>query len=261
MSLYVGSFDFKGHSISARFGHNDRMTAIVAMLTPHGFIIGADGLRKDTLNNSAVTETAQKIFPIESSGITFAFAWAGATTLLFSSGKVFDLIQATRQFVSQPSVLSAGSFPDLILLFRTFLSMALIMYSESLPAKFFNSSIGRVLLLSYFEGQPCQAEVSVECGGDGLLQPKIVAVNCPAHPQYIVFSGSEKIYKQFAGASGIPEPETRETAIALVRDYIQLCVDNRGTDPESVGIGGHIHVGILNSETFEWIEPPLNETP
>jgi hypothetical protein len=257
MSSYVGSFDFKNGLFPVRFRHNDGMTAIAAMLTPYGFIIGADGLRKDTFDNSVVADAAQKIFPIESGNVTLAFAWAGATTLAFPSGRIFDLIGATRQFFSQPEMLAGKSFADIVLLFREFLRMAFIAYAEPLPQAFFNTSIGRVLFLSYFDGQPCQAEVSVECGGNGRLQPKVVAVNCPANPQYIVFSGSQKMYAQFAGNSGISMPNTREAAIALIRDYIQLCIDNRSTDPECVGIGGKIHVGILNSEKFDWVEAPL----
>lgn len=137
--------------------------------------------------------------------------------------------------------------------------MAFVLYAGPLPREYSNSSLARVLLLAYFEGRSCQAELSVECAANGTLQAKIITVNCPANPQYIVFSGSEKMYKEFAG-DGIHMPDTREKAIAIIRDYIQLCVDNRETDPECKGIGGHIHVGVLSPEKFEWIEAPQNGT-
>lgn len=233
------------------------MTAIAAMPTPYGFVIGADGMRTDTVDKTIVTEMAQKIFPIESGQFRLVFSWTGATTLVFSDGKMFDLIAATAQFFNNIGQLSFNEFADVISQFETFLRMAFIVFAQPLPAQYANSELARVLLLAYFEGQPCLAEISVNCVKGGTLQPKISKLNCPPNTQYVVFSGSERIYKQFAG-DGIQMPDTCEKAIALIRDYVKLCVDNRDTDPECAGIGGHIHIGVLSPDKFEWIEAPRN---
>src|SRR6266480_7351581 len=118
------------------------MTAISAMPTPVGFIIGADGMRSDTINNSVVTEVAQKIFPIESKQFSVVFAWAGATTLVFPGGTSLDLVKAAAQFFGHIESVTFSGFSDVIFQFQTFLRMAFMTYAKPLPAKYSSLHLG-----------------------------------------------------------------------------------------------------------------------
>jgi hypothetical protein len=255
VSFYVGSFRFlnSAYPVTFRFGHNAAMTAIVSTYHSNVFCIGADGLRMDP-SGSVADEHAQKIFYHEGGDLRLAFALAGCTTI-FSGDKSFDFIAATRSIVElvAPSV---DSFPNFMQVFN-------ITLYEILRATFGTTLRGlppdlivRILFVGYFNNQPCRAEIEICHQNLEIQRPTINEIQVPAEVKFGVFSGSQEMYKLFA--PNLIEPRTQSAAVTLVRDYIQLCINHRGKEPDCANIDGHIHIAAITPQGFVWVIPPIS---
>src|ERR1700730_9638601 len=77
--------------------YHGRMSAIVWVYTPEGFVVGADGRRKDLVGHIG-TDSAQKIFFFETSNTRGAFTWNGCTEISTSSS-YFDFKDLTSSIL------------------------------------------------------------------------------------------------------------------------------------------------------------------
>ena len=73
------------------------MTAIAAVYTPEGFVIAADGLRRDGETLEPVSDCAQKIFWGAHPNFVFAYAWTGTVGLRLPTGEFVSLIDVANQ--------------------------------------------------------------------------------------------------------------------------------------------------------------------
>lgn len=261
MSSYVGSIGFKTSGFLSSFGHNDEMTAIVSTYTPDGFVIGADGLRAD--QNGAAIETAKKIFAVKTRKFAIAFAWRGNVRFSAKDDQsILDFSEISKEalhYAGQPSV---SGFPEFLGHFCDALQ-ALILLATG-PSLTINPSILRdsselasALLVGYFDGEPCSGEIMVRHSRGRIEKPFVQKLGVsPLN----IFSGSLSMWNRFRPEGRVEEDEllSAEGGIKVVREYMQLCVENRGIDPECSDIGGHIHIVRVTPDRFIWIEPPLS---
>lgn len=90
--IYVG-----GQICEAPFLKFDSMsTAIIRIYTREGFVVAADGRRRrhrPTGDWAILSDSVQKIFPIEEEGRSLAYAMAGAAQIAGEAGQIlFDLL-------------------------------------------------------------------------------------------------------------------------------------------------------------------------
>jgi hypothetical protein len=75
-------------------------TAIIRIYTHEGFVIGADGRRRRTGDGAIISDTVQKIFPIEEAGRSLAYAMAGVTQIPSEDSEIlFDFIVKAREAI------------------------------------------------------------------------------------------------------------------------------------------------------------------
>ena len=88
------------------------MSAIVWVYTPEGFVVGADGRRKDLAGHIG-TDSAQKIFFFETSNTRGAFTWNGCTEISTSSS-YFDFKELTFSILEDIRAERFNSLSELI---------------------------------------------------------------------------------------------------------------------------------------------------
>lgn len=76
-------------------------TAIARIYTPEGFVVAADGRAYDPDNRMVISDSVQKIFPIEQSRRRLAYALAGTAGLTRKNSPevVFDFVSETAKAV------------------------------------------------------------------------------------------------------------------------------------------------------------------
>jgi len=243
------------------------MTAIVSAYTPQGFVIAADGLRRGSAG-CVISNTARKIFQVERGQLSLAFAWTGATSLYASNGEViFDFIEQSKSAID---ALMNVQMDEVCGPFRYVSAFLNTMYesfercnggstlsgeTDGLPRE----EIARAVFVGYSYGVPYRAKVSFPRQGCAVLKPCLMELIQSPY-DFDTFSGSIATNALFAPRLKYA-PASIETAAALVRDYVQLCIDNPTHDEECEKIGGHIHIAAVTPEGFQWLIPPEPDTP
>jgi len=234
-------------------------TAIVSVYTSEGFVIGADGLRRDALTGSIVSDKARKIFFAQANKTALSYAWAGATNLCGPDGTtLFNFLEESVAVAKAFASGHAGSLVDYVQRFvRTVYERLLVANGgeefggdlQFLPK---GDELTRVLFVGYFDGAPYRMESAIlheqhKLAGLRFSEPIIAPVD------FKVFSGSATMLRRF-GPRLNDAPNTLLEATVLTRDYIQSCKDNQGTDLECRDIGGHIHIASVTPiEGFKWV--------
>jgi hypothetical protein len=255
--LWSGSCKQKNCSQLTRFRGNDcPMTAIVWQYIPGGFVIGADGRRRESGSGLIETENAQKIYPIKMGDIRLAYAWSGTTIFHRTDGVVCDLKTVTDCILQSINSARVTTFSDFIQLFNTGLHAMLLAYIGGAVRTFEKSEIARLLLIGYFKDEPYAVHIIVRHDGNIVLKPKIKCWSPSVH--FDVFSGSKRVYEELIHKI-VKEPSSLGEASELVQDYILVCMKYQDVDADCANIGGHIHIGQLTPERFSWLNPPVPE--
>jgi hypothetical protein len=226
------------------------MTAIAAVFLPEGFVIGADGLRQTT-SKSKVTEEGQKVFRFTNDKITLAYAWCGHTVVWNEddhSQVFFDFSKETDLALKDSLV--ADNLKDFSYKFCSLLQTRLN-YSNWVNngwvADFPGEKMARMLIGGYFSGQPFVAEIEVT---QKSLMPSVSAIPLIPETKLRAFSGCRHVTVE---SDLTREPQNTSDARNLVHKYIQRCIDN----PQCDGIGGRIHIALVTSDSFAWLDPPV----
>jgi hypothetical protein len=228
-------------------------TAIVSEHIPDGFVVGADGRRKD--GDLIASDTTQKLFGVNMGKLRLAFAWTGNARLEDKNGRtLLDFKYLTDEVLQSVDMTSVNQFSDVIQLFNERL-LAILKGTSGSPDIFPANEVASVLFVAYFYDQPCKAEITVNRGQDTVFTPRITALSVPAPFGYRVFTGSQAAFK--LSDLGLGLPSSLQEAATRVRDYIRLCFTHRDPPLDCANpIGGHIHIGQLTPKQFLWIDPP-----
>jgi hypothetical protein len=226
------------------------MTAVVSTYTSDGFVIGADGLRKE-LNGFITSRKAQKIFPIQRDGMPAAFAWAGQTRLEYADRSDFDFIEETSPAIARIKVgISAEQFAREL---ASDLMTRVNDHNGNTPIPMVGrkaNEVVRCLLVGYWNNNPFRTELSF------LQENGIIVLNADTTPlkvqDFRVFSGSAIVLDE----TDVDCCMSLNSCIDTVREYIQKCADNK-IDHYCRSIGGHIHIATITPESFKWIIPPI----
>ena len=219
------------------------MTVIAAARSPEGFAIAADGLQ---IINSAPRslEHAQKIFATPFANLTgFAFAWAGATSFGFESGKHADFRKITEGVMEEVLEDAFEDEPE-----AYFNMVARRIFCE-LPAdvRLSRQPEADVLFAGFLTGRPLWAEINFPHDETNFLPPSLTKLQCSPR-QFNVFVGSDIVAAQMHVSS--LQPKNLSEAAQMVRRYAQTCVDNNQSISDCKSFGGHVHVATVTLEGF-----------
>jgi hypothetical protein len=239
-------------------------TAIVSVYTHEGFIVGADGMRRDHTRRELDLQ-ARKIFFIEREDEVLAYAWAGATHILDSQNEPAFSFLATADEVGR-SLKVADGFAEYVRAFSAEVTKRLseakasdkIAGYPAVRTKYGKSKMASVLLVGYFRGRPCRAQIVFSHMNQVLLVPTVRELHDGQVPiDFNIFSGSVKTYNEVEPTHF--KPRSLQEAQALIRSYIQACIDNQAKFDDCKDIGGHIHIASVTPRKIEWIIPPMHE--
>ncbi len=239
------------------------MTAIVCSYVTEGFVIGADGLRQDFYDT--ITDHAQKIFPVEQSNLTIAYAWAGSTRLEYADRAHFDFIEETVPAMARLRTgISAEQFAREL---ASGLVERVNAHNGDTPIPMIGrraNEIVRGLFVGYWNNDPFRTEVSF-LQENGVVVADVDTIQLK-FPDFRVFSGSQIVLDE----TDVDRCTSLNRCVDTVREYIQQCAANT-IDPYCKSIGGHIHIATITPEkfslcplnkykkppNFRWIVPPI----
>ncbi|MGA8221668.1 MAG: hypothetical protein WB780_08435 [Candidatus Acidiferrales bacterium] len=230
------------------------MTAIVWQYIPEGFIIGADGRRRESGSGLIETESAQKIYSVKIGDVRLAYAWSGTTIFHRTDEVICDLKHVTDCILQSINPARVTAFSDFLHLFNDGLHVLLLAYIGGAVRTFEKPEIARLLLIGYFKDEPHAAHIIVRHDGNTVLKPEIKCSFAPV--RFDVFSGSKRVYEELIHKI-VREPSSLREASELVQDYISACMKYQDVDADCANIGGRIHIGQLTPERFSWLRPPV----
>jgi hypothetical protein len=233
------------------------MTVIASAYSPEGFVIAADGRRRNEGDLSRiVTDKAQKIFFGSHPQLSFAYAWAGRTSFDLPSGLRFSFLTETHNCITAlAECKTATTFIGYISVLSELLVSRLLEannYVMPLNGSNLNQEMVRLVMVGYFEGKAMRSQIRFN-HKDGWLQPEIFDIT--ENPlDFNIFSGSELVFKELAFEE---PPNSVSDAHKMVERYIRRCVEASGVLPDCKDYGGHIHIASVTPNGQSWIIPPL----
>jgi len=275
---------FAGASLVVSYGTGKHMpgTAVVRIYVGEGFVVAADGLRRDGAGKE-INATQQKVFEAQYGSKILAYAATGTTYLdqapggFDVCGEVAHLADAVlRKGYDSPyryteefgkalkRSLRGGQEDHRIVEFIDFGRGGLIVC---------------VLFAGYYEGRAFLSKVALLQEEQQVALPQLEYKDLVSSDIQLEISGSEKVkdslwytddprLSSFRSESCTrvrqKQPITLADGVDLARSYIAACRDpvGREIDPECAAIGGHIHVcTVTPSEGFKWVDPPVKNQP
>jgi hypothetical protein len=235
------------------------MTALVSVYTPEGFIIGADGRRRDQNTRSILSEEVRKIYAATGPNLCLAYGWTGSVVWLSEGKPNFDFAENSQSVQSNLMSCSFSSLADYATVFSGLIYRRLIAYNGGMVVKYQTSHQGsiyaRLLLVGYFDDEPMLAEVAFG-HRDGLLLAPVLRQLASAPSYFKIVSGSVTVHDALIDAGVMVPPTSIADGEELVRRYIQTCIDNNETCAECTDIGGRLHIAAVTESGFEWRVPP-----
>jgi hypothetical protein len=241
-------------------------TAIVSVYTPEGFLIGADGMRRDQRTGEVKDLEARKIFFIEHDELVFAYGWAGGTGILSAEGEsAFSFLNVSCEVGNTLRPLPEDSFIDYAQDFFGEVvsrlkaakdSGRITRYPTAAKSFYGEDRIAGALLVGYFRGRPSRAQVEFAHINQNLLPPKMseaIYGNVPS--DFKIFTGSAMTYDEIKSTRSKP-PESLSDGAKLIRGYIEACIRNQARFDDCQDIGGRIHIAAVTPQGRKWMDPP-----
>ncbi len=232
------------------------MTALVTSYTPEGFVVGADGMRRNQDSGQVETLKAQKIFPIQQEFFVGAYGWAGMTRIFYSNKEPFDFAAKTNQVIRDYPCERGEGFSEYTERITDEVFELLFVHNNNcaIPADQIRpDEINRVLFVGYVSREAWLAQIVFPRFNGHPWRPHTDRLD--KEPQtFAIVSGSEVIWNKYPCKE---PPDSLTAGATLVRGYIQSCADHQGEYVECKNIGGRIHIASVTEQGFKWIEPPL----
>jgi hypothetical protein len=248
-------------------------TAIVRTYTSEGFVIAADGRAIGVEERRVVTDTAQKVFPIEWTGGSLAYSVAG--TLQISSDdrrQVFNLILETEK--AQAAVTNTpASLVEYASLLAERITVRLAAVKGHYPStdnRGINQRgfrIATLFLEGYYGSAPYRARVDFCHERQNLLEPEVIPQDSNlGRPQicgsgevsYLLFDTDDPRFAAYRRPVLRAQDVTLAEAIEVSKGYINACMDPEALQIDETicsTIGGHIHIATITpSHGFRWVQ-------
>jgi hypothetical protein len=234
------------------------MTAIVAVHTPEGYILAADG--RQTHRTSFDDETV-KLFHSSAHNSEVAWGCFGAVGLPFSGLDSFDLAEVSIAASKQMEYRDFSSLEEYAMVMATAVYAVLSIYCLKhsaiicCPEEVFPG----LAFVGYVNGKAELAQVEIRHRCREWLPPS--AAPLLLRPSGLaIATGSEAVYRALEKAEMLRAPKSLEEGVELARSYIQTCIANNETCDECKGIGGRIHIAAVTPNGFEWKIKPQGAT-
>lgn len=226
------------------------MTAIAVAHTSEGFVVGADGLRQDTLGPNI---DGQKLFGFKNDDVCLGYAWCGHTLVRNDNNPdtvFFNFISVTEPILSRVCSANYVNFAGFICIFRNLLQDEINRSTSQeidWVADFNGKKIARMLLAGYVKGESILVQIKVE----QISSVPYVSAGLLELPKTLMsFSGCNDVKMD----NGLDRcPENSNDAQYLIHEYMKRCVEN----PNCKGLyGGTIAVAKITPDKFIWMSPP-----
>jgi hypothetical protein len=256
-------------------------TAIARLYTPQGFVVGADGRRRQEDKGvfTVASDTQQKVFPLESGDMNIAYCMAGAIVITPEDRDdliVFDLMGeskkanetlATQRFDNLQQY--AQGFAELI---HEKLALIQRVRNVKLPERKRSEGqpdfvICHVFFDGYFRDRPQRAFARFTHENQRLLQPFVSAEDLyTGHVlgygsqvmHNLVFNTDDPRFQKYRLPYRSPEKIELRDAVEMINNFIEACSSPEAAevDPERcAAIGGHISIGTVTlSKGFRWVK-------
>jgi hypothetical protein len=257
-------------------------TAVVRIFTGDGFVIAADGLRRD-LDGKEIQANQQKVFKIESAQSVFAYGATGAT--YFQQGAAsFDVESELKRIVEY---LATKQYDSSFRYIEAFAKTLLVMFRKGQKdgriKEFLDYGKGnlivRVLFAGYYGRKPFMAMIELHHIRQRIQEPvKQFEEFSPSNTK-IEISGSEAVQKSLMSGGDFTfpahelsswravrsqQPISIADAVELAQTYIAACASDAGRnmDADCFSVGGHIHIATITADKkFVWAVPPISAAP
>lgn len=254
-------------------------TAIVAIHTREGFVLAADG--RKSRGEKIVTEDDRKIFEVESSYHTLAYATAGiadihqdeaGTEKVYDFGEVVD-----KAFKAQKHLTSVYQYFDRISkkLTKSIHEFEKTHGMEGSYPQSEDDTVAQLVAVGYYDKLSVVARVRICHNEQRVVLTPDIKVYPPkgtrwemAIPRFVgeclVLGNDNRLAHRMTPVLdkfGNEEELSLSEAIDVATQLIQACDDPiaRETEPMCSTVGGHLHLAVITlDDGFRWIVAPAS---
>jgi hypothetical protein len=241
----------------------DMSTSIVRIYTTEGFVIAADGRNYSLETKQIVSDTVQKIFPVEQPGRRLAYSISGTSELTpeNSSTVIFDILNAIHEGVE--------SLRDRTLKSLWHYCDALAEVVSDLPQYAESAVIGNepptiIYFDGYYDGRPKRACVKLffdgqvpEISTEELRLGYTIGLGSEEIVKRLAFNSDAALAKYYTPEWAIPYPlRTLEDAVELSKSWMAAHCgpEAKSIYDKSMAIGGQVLIGTLTPyRPLEWV--------
>jgi hypothetical protein len=234
------------------------MTAIVAVHTPEGYILAADG--RQTQGKITNDETI-KIFHSSTRNSKVAWACYGLVSYPAPAlnGDFLDAVESLRAVTKDNKLVERefSSLEEYAMTLGKFLHFTLVNYSPI--ARYPEECFLGVALVGYVNGKLERAKVEIRHSDCQWLNP--FPADFPAHPCGLAIGyGPNMVLHGMENSEMLYTPKSLRDGERLAETYIEICIANNQKFDECKGIGGKIHIAAVTPDGFEWKIKPQDAT-
>jgi hypothetical protein len=257
---------------------SDSMSVIITTFTAEGVVIAADGRETDAQNRSVISDSRQKIFPIQSPNGSFAYSICGTINLAShdKSEIVLNVADEAKKSAEALANRNTSSLFGYATRFCRPIQQSLKGAFDSGRIRRYPShdqnvngedgeTITRIAIDGYRDQKPSRVSIRFFHHEGQLQKPEIVIpeLRLGSHRIYgsqaivdLLWGSSDSRFSRYRGPSIRSEHMTLQDSIARSASYIGACSDSEalGVDEHCHAIGGHIHMAVITpAEGFRWV--------
>lgn len=257
------------------------MTAIVRTLTPGGFVLAADGRKSGAIDGTVLSDSVQKIFPLQTLVGFFAYSIAGTIELVTDDHRevALDLAEEVRKSADLLVKRRTKNLAGYAVRLCRPVYQALKNVHESgrisdYPSYETNVSVERgdtiirICLDGFRDGYPSSVvirifhENGVLCEPEISTEPNFLGLHRTlGRPEIgrLLWETNDHRLATYRGPQIFAEDMTLQDAIDRSQSYIRAYADPEAhaIDPECRKVGGHIHIATITPQFgFTWVVPP-----
>jgi hypothetical protein len=229
------------------------MTAIAAVCTPEGFVIGADG--RQTNKGILITDKKQKIFGSEAVGIQAAYGFAGCVKFGSSLGE-FDVLVESQNLLYELRPRNFRNLTDYAMRFAKDLYTRIAPHSSNVNNLSYLQADEFVsfLMVGHVKNAYEVSAIAFPLENGIVKEPVVKCALSDPFAHFTMIGGYPEVYTKMQ-ESGITEPcSTAAKGAGLVKRFIDECVDNSSLFGDE--IGGHVHIAKVTPFESTWMICP-----